>query len=169
MIIRRGIDLGHRCIGLVGGPAYASSARNRRRRYEAALRAADLPVEEALVAGDSFSMADGERAGRALLDREAAARPTAIFAINDNTAIGVMAAAHALGLRVPQDLSLVGYNDIPVISRLPVPLTSVRVPFEQIAATALDLLAEALAGQPPRAIVTAPTLIPRASTTRPQP
>ena len=45
-----------------------------------------------------------------------------------------MAAAHALGLRIPDDLSLVGYNDIPVVSRLPVPLTTVRVPFQQIAA-----------------------------------
>jgi hypothetical protein len=62
-------------------------------------------------------MQAGEIAGRTLLDRSD--RPTAIFAVNDNNAIGVMAAAHALGLRIPDDLSLVGYNDIPVVSRLP--------------------------------------------------
>jgi hypothetical protein len=55
-------------------------------------------------------------------------RPTAIFAVNDNNAIGVMATAHAPGLRVPDDLSLVGYNDIPVVSRLPLPLTTIRCP-----------------------------------------
>ena len=119
----------------------------------------------AFVAGDAFSMEAGEIAGRALLDR--ADRPTAIFAVNDNTAIGVLAAAHALGLRIPEDLSLVGYNDIPVVSRLPVSLTTVRVPFGAIAVNALDLLQEALTGAAPRTIVAAPTLIPRRSTARP--
>ena len=72
-----------------------------------------------------------------------------------------MAAAHALGLRVPDDLSLVGYNDIPVVSRLPVPLTTVRVPFAQIAANALELLRDAGNDDAPRTLVAAPTLIPR--------
>ena len=120
-----------------------------------------MPVDETLLAGDSFSMQAGEIAGRTLLDRPD--RPTAIFAVNDNNAIGVMAAAHALGLRVPDDLSLVGYNDIPVVSRLPVPLTTVRVPFPQIAANALELLREAGNDNPPRTLVAAPTLIPRKS------
>ena len=120
------LDLGHRRIGLVCGPAYASSARDREAGYRDALTEAGVPVDETLLAGDSFSMEAGEIAGRTLLDRTD--RPTAIFAVNDNTAIGVMAAAHALGLRIPDDLSLVGYNDIPIVSRLPVPLTTVRVP-----------------------------------------
>ena len=76
-----------------------------------------------------------------------------------------MSAAHALGLQVPDDLSLVGYNDIPVVSRLPVPLTTIRVPFPQIAANALDLLREAGNDDPPRELVAAPTLIPRKSAT----
>jgi LacI family transcriptional regulator len=156
------LDLGHRRIGLVTGPPYASSARDREAGYRDALAEAGVPVDETLLAGDSFSMQSGETAGRTLLDR--ADRPTAIFAVNDNNAIGVMAAAHALGLRVPEDLSLVGYNDIPVVSRLPVPLTTVRVPFPQIAANALELLREAGNGNPPRTLVTAPTLIPRRST-----
>jgi LacI family transcriptional regulator, galactose operon repressor len=107
-------------------------------------------------------MQAGETAGRTLLDRPN--RPTAIFAVNDNTAIGVMAAAHALGLRIPDDLSLVGYNDIPIVSRLPIPLTTVRVPFQQIAVGALALLQEAGNDNPPRTLVAAPTLIPRKST-----
>jgi LacI family transcriptional regulator len=155
------LDLGHRRIGLVSGPPYASTARDREAGYRDALTEAGVPVDEALIAGDSFSMQAGELAGRTLLDRPD--RPTAIFAVNDNNAIGVMAAAHALGLSVPADLSLVGYNDIPVVSRLPVPLTTVRVPFPQIAANALELLREAGNGDPPRTLVAAPTLIPRKS------
>jgi LacI family transcriptional regulator len=156
------LDLGHRRIGLVRGPNYASTSRDREVGYRDALAEAGVPVDDTLLAGDSFSMQAGELAGRTLLDRTD--RPTAIFAINDNTAIGVMAAAHALGLRVPDDLSLVGYNDIPVVSRLPVPLTTVRVPFAQIAANALELLREAGNDNPPRTVVAAPTLIPRRST-----
>jgi LacI family transcriptional regulator len=156
------LDLGHRRVGLVSGPRYASSARDREAGYRDALAEAGEPVDETLLAGDSFSMQAGEVAGRTLLDRTD--RPTAIFAVNDNTAIGVMAAAHALGLRIPDDLSLVGYNDIPIVSRLPVPLTTVRVPFPQIAANALELLREAGNDSPPRTLVAAPTLIPRKST-----
>jgi LacI family transcriptional regulator len=156
------LDLGHRRIGLVCGPRYASTARNREAGYRDALADAGVPVDETLLAGDSFSMQAGETAGRTLLDRSD--RPTAIFAVNDNTAIGVMAAAHALGLRVPDDLSLVGYNDIPIVSRLPIPLTTVRVPFQQIATNALELLREAGNDNPPRTLIAAPTLIPRKST-----
>ena len=105
------LDLGHRRIGLVRGPDYASTSRDREAGYRDALAEAGVPVDETLLAGDSFSMQGGEIAGRTLLDRTD--RPTAIFAVNDNNAIGVMAAAHALGLNVPDDLSLVGYNDIP--------------------------------------------------------
>jgi LacI family transcriptional regulator len=155
------LDLGHRRIGLVGGPPYASTARNREAGYRDALTEAGIIVDETLLVGDSFSMQAGEIAGRRLLDRTD--RPTAIFAVNDNNAIGVMAAAHSLGLRVPDGLSLVGYNDIPVVSRLPVPLTTIRVPFPQIAANALELLREAGNGTPPRTLTAAPTLIPRKS------
>jgi LacI family transcriptional regulator len=156
------LDLGHRRIGLVSGPPYASTARDREAGYRDALADAGVPVDETLLAGDSFSMQAGETAGRTLLDR--VDRPTAIFAVNDNNAIGVMAAAHALGLRVPDDLSLIGYNDIPVVSRLAISLTTVRVPFQQIATNALELLREAGNDNPPRTLIAAPTLIPRKST-----
>ena len=107
-------------------------------------------------------MEAGEVAGRTLLDRPDP--PTAIFAVNDNNAIGVMATAPARGLRIPDDLSIVGYNDIPVVSRLPVPLTTIREPFNHIAGGALELLHEASNDNPPRTLVATPTLIPRKST-----
>ena len=91
-------------------------------------------------------------------------RPTAIFAVNDNTAIGALSAFESSGLSVPRDVSLVGYNDIPIVSRLPIPLTSVRVPFDQIAGAALELLISGPQGEQDRVRVTPPTLIPRRST-----
>jgi LacI family transcriptional regulator len=111
-----------------------------------------------------YGIDDGIAAGERLLDR--ADRPSAIFAANDNLAVGVLTAASGLGLRIGADLSIVGYNDIPLVSRLPVPLTSVRTPFEQIAATALELLlAPGDGGAGIRMAL--PTLMPRASTAPP--
>ncbi|PFG95596.1 LacI family transcriptional regulator [Saccharopolyspora erythraea NRRL 2338] len=154
------IDFGHRRIGLVGGPGYASSAQGRADGYRDALTDAGIPVDPALITGNAFSIEAGEVAGRQLLDRDD--RPTAVFAVNDNTAIGVLSAAHRLGLSVPRDVSIVGYNDIPVVSRLPVPLTTVRVPFRQIATDALHLLTEHKGHT--TTLTTTPTLIPRGST-----
>ncbi len=156
------IDLGHRDIALVGGPAFASSASGRLKGFLDAMRESGLPVRERWRQVYGFQIEDGERAGMELLG--ASERPTAVFAVNDNTAIGVLSAAYRLGLRVPDDLSLVGYNDVPLASRLPVSLTTLRVPFDRIAADALDLLlAEPLTQ---RQLVSQPTLIPRASTAR---
>ena len=90
------------------------------------------------------------------------ARPSAIFAVNDDLAIGVMAAAHRLGLEIGRDVSLVGYNDIPLVSRLPIPLTSVKTPLDQLASHAVELLLSNHAENPQR--YSLPTLIPRAST-----
>ncbi|WP_103529068.1 LacI family DNA-binding transcriptional regulator [Streptomyces sp. SM12] len=161
------LDLGHRRIGLVGGPGYASSAVRRHEGYRDALAELGVPYEPGLVEGDSFSMEAGEGAGRRLLSRSDL--PTAVFAVNDNTAIGVLAAAHHLGLRVPEDLSVVGYNDIPVASRLPVPLTTVRVPFDQVAQGALRLLLDRGDDTgPPVTLTATPTLIPRGSTRAPR-
>lgn len=91
--------------------------------------------------------------------------PTAVFAANDNLAVGVLSAAHRHQLSVGQDLALVGYNDIPLARLLPIPLTSVRTAFDQIASTAMELLLGDGNGTTPirRAL---PTLIPRQSSSR---
>ncbi len=109
-------------------------------------------------------METGEDAGQHLLTLDP--RPTAVFAVNDNTAIGVLAAVQRAGLQVPTDLSVVGYNDIPLAARLPVPLTTVRVPFTAIAAAAVDQLIDLIAGAPAETRILAPTLIPRHTTER---
>ncbi|MDI5891215.1 LacI family DNA-binding transcriptional regulator [Halomonas rhizosphaerae] len=132
------LDLGHRDIGLVAGPSFASNARGRQEGFRRAMRDAGVQVREEWVVESGFSIESGEAAGFDLLSQQE--RPTAIFAVNDNLAIGVMAAAHRLGIMVGQSLSLVGYNDTPLASRLPVPLTSVHIPFDVIAQQAIELL-----------------------------
>lgn len=155
------LDLGHRRIGLIAGPTYASSARGRQVGFKHALAEAGVEPEPSLIVDSSFSIQAGAQATQLLMSQHP--RPTAIFAVNDNTAVGALSALHALGLSVPDDLSLVGYNDIPIASRLPTPLTTVRVPFDQIAQAALELLATPLPAGQPRTRIATPTLIPRRS------
>ena len=160
------LDLGHRRIGVVAGPSYASSAVGRLRGYRNAVQEAGADVDDGLVRASTFGMESGDDVARTLL--AGPHRPTAIFAVNDNTAIGVLAAAQSLGLTVPHDLSVVGYNDIPLSARLPVPLTTVRVPFDQIASAAVDLLQRRPDDTTSKNHhVATPTLIPRGTSTRP--
>lgn len=160
------LDLGHRRIGLIAGPDHASSARGRQVGYRQALLEAGIEPDERLVQPSAFGIESGVEACRALLAVQPA--PTAVFAVNDNTAVGALSALVSEGLSVPDDVSLVGYNDIPIARRLPVPLSTVRVPFDEIAAAALDLLLRPLAAGEPRLRVAAPTLIPRGSSAPPQ-
>ncbi len=156
------IDLGHRRIGLIAGPAYASSSRGRVAGYRQAMAEAGVGVDPAWITGSSFSIDAGVEAAEALM--RLPEPPTALFAVNDNTAIGAMSALRRLDRSIPGDVSLVGYNDIPIVSRLGTPMTTVRVPFDQIAASALDLLTHGAAGEVDRLRVATPTLIPRKST-----
>lgn len=159
------LDLGHRRIGVIAGPQYASSARGRVAGFRAALDEVGVEVQPSLIVESTFGIEAGELAAENLLDLDRP--PTAIFAVNDNTAIGALSTIRRRGLSVPDQVSVVGYNDIPIVSRLPVPLTTVRVPFDQIAGAALDLLGETVTTATPRTRITAPTLIPRASTAGP--
>lgn len=158
------LDLGHRRIALIAGPQYASSARGRLAGYQRAIAEAGLQVDPDLVVESTFSIESGGEAASRLTTL--AEPPTAVFAVNDNTAIGALSAFRSAGLSVPNDVSLVGYNDIPIVSRLPVPLTTVRVPFDQIAGAALDLLLAEHVDTKDRLRVATPTLIPRQSTRR---
>ncbi|AEG44642.1 LacI family DNA-binding transcriptional regulator [Isoptericola variabilis] len=158
LAVRHLLDLGHRDIAIVTGPSFTSSANDRvvGARRALAERGVSIPGDSVRYAG--YGIDDGLAAGEQLFT---SGRPTAVFAANDNLAIGVMRAAHTAGRVVGRDLALVGYNDIPLAARLPVPLTSVRVPFEQIAADALDLVLRPEGGHPVRRAL--PTLIPRAT------
>jgi len=159
------LDLGHRRIGLIAGPDYASSSQGRTKGYRQAMAEAGIEIDPALIVRSTFGIDSGAEAAETLM--RLSPPPTAIFAVNDNTAIGALSTLQRLELSVPGDVSLVGYNDVPIVSRLPTPLTSVRVPFDQIASAALDLLTRGPDGEHDRIRVAAPTLIPRHSTARP--
>jgi len=161
--VRHLIDLGHRDIAVITGPWFTSSARDRLAGARRALAEAGLELPDQHVVSTGYGIESGNEAAARLL-ADAGGRVTAIFAANDNLAIGATTAVGAAGLAVGADVSIVGYNDIPLAAMLPVPLTTVRTPFDQIAASALDLLEEP--GSEARTTRTLPTLIPRASTAR---
>ena len=97
-------------------------------------------------------------------------RPTAIFAVNDTAAIGVMGALRERGLRPGEDVAVVGYNDIPIAADLPVPLTSVHAPMFEMGSEALALLLDRVQGRPVRSRRLRPELVaaPRHSATTPR-
>jgi LacI family transcriptional regulator len=117
--------LGHRRIAIIKGAEGNFDAAERLRGYRAALREAGLkPAPELEISGD-FSEAAGDAGARALL--QLADRPTAIFATNDGMAIGALFALRDAGLRVPEDLAIGGFDDIPMARYLEPALTSVHV------------------------------------------
>ncbi|MDQ0028622.1 LacI family DNA-binding transcriptional regulator [Arthrobacter bambusae] len=166
LAVRHLIDLGHRNIAVVTGPTFTSSGTARLAGARRALGEAGVaPREEWLIAA-GYGIEDGYTAGETLLAGTQPTRPTAIFAANDNIAMGVMAAAHHNGIAIPDDLALVGYNDTPLSARLPTPLSSVRVPLDQIAANAIELIVNP--GTEPFIRRSLPTLIPRQSSGKPK-
>jgi len=137
-MVRHLLDLGHRRIALVNGPAGNFDAAERRRGYRDALRQAQGSWSAELEFEGDFSEEAGYLAGTRIL--ELAPRPTAVFAANDGMAIGVLSAFTDAGVRVPDDISLAGFDDIP-ISRFTAPaLSSVRVPIAELGAHAITRL-----------------------------
>lgn len=160
------IDLGHRDIAVVTGPSFTSTGIARLAGARKAMGEAGITPNEAWLIAAGYGIENGFNAGEALLSEPAGNRPTAIFAANDNIAMGIIAAAHRLGLGIGPDLAVVGYNDIPLAARLPTPLTSVHVHLDQIARTAIDLIMDPK--KEPRVRKSLPTLIPRESSGPPR-
>jgi LacI family transcriptional regulator len=158
------VSLGHRRIAhLAGGPGI-STAVERQRGYLTALRDAGIEPDAALVVEGGYL----EETGRAAMERLLALPepPTAVFAVNDMTAIGAHGALHERGLRIPRDVALVGYNDVPLASRLEPPLTTLRVPVEDFGRQSAEMLIELIqTGHTTRQrVVLQPELIVRGST-----
>ena len=139
------LDRGYSDLAVIDGPEHATTARDRMLGFFDAMTEAGITLPPHRIAGSTFEVAGGVAAGRELLDRSD--RPRAVFAVTDTIAIGVLGVARDLGLTVPDDLALVGYNDIPVAAQLPVPLTTVRSPAQRIGATAVGKLLEIIGGQ----------------------
>ena len=163
------IELGHQRIAAIGGPDDLWSCHARLDGYRSALRRADLPVDEGLVrSGGLFS-----EGGRDLADEllGLADPPTAIVAGNDAQAFGVLQALAARGLRCPGDVSVVGFDDVPIATWATPPLTTVRQPLAAMAATAFWMLTRPAddTSVQPRHLELETTLIVRDSTAPPRP
>ena len=132
------IELGHRRIAIIGGPEHLWSSRARLAGYRAALEAAGLPVAGELIRRDQFCAEGGRRQARELLALPQP--PTGIVAGNDAQAFGVLQALGERELRAPEDLSVIGFDDVPVASWATPALTTIRQPLAAMAATAFRML-----------------------------
>jgi LacI family xylobiose transport system transcriptional regulator len=132
------IELGHRAVALVNGPNELMCSRARAAGYRSALEEAKIVVQPELMVSGEFSPCSGVEIGTELLGRRD--RPTAVFAASDVLAIGVYEAARRAGIRVPEDLSVVGYDDLEVAQWMGPPLTTVRQPMREMAEDATRLL-----------------------------
>jgi DNA-binding LacI/PurR family transcriptional regulator len=160
------IELGHQRIAAIGGPDELWSCRARLDGYSSALRRAGLPVDDTLVRCDDLSADGGLRQARALLSVPDA--PTAIVAANDAQAFGVLQALAERGRRCPDDLSVTGFNDLPIATWAAPPLTTIRQPLAAMAATAFWLLTSSDAEVQPRHLELETTLVVRRSTAPPR-
>ena len=162
------LGLGHRRIGVIGGPESILCSRARLDGYRAAMDEAGVAIHPELVRYGNFHVHDGIENARALL--RLPDPPTAIFAGNDLQALGVYQAAREARLHIPEDLSVVGFDDLPVAPWVGPPLTTVRQPLVQMAVTAAELvLIMARGEQPPQTRVELATeLVLRESTAPPR-
>jgi LacI family transcriptional regulator, galactose operon repressor len=158
--------LGHRRIGHVAGPQNSDTGRRRLQGYRLELETQGLEFHPDLVAEASYDEAGGRTAAGRLLALDPP--PTALFVANVRAAIGAMAAARQHGLRMPADLSVVGFHDAPVAGYLDPPLTTVRMPLGEMGAQAVESLLGLLEGRSVEdiCVATAPELVVRGSAGR---
>ncbi|NBE79970.1 substrate-binding domain-containing protein [Micromonospora sp. NEAU-HG-1] len=163
------LGLGHRRIGFIAGPPQLMCSRARMDGYRAALDAAGVAVDDALIRPGNFYHESGYAAGTQLLALPDP--PTAIFASSDQMALGVYEAVRKRGLRVPDDISVVGFDDLPEVRWCSPPLTTVRQPLAEmgmLAARTVLRLAQGEKIESPR-LELATELVVRDSTTPPRP
>ncbi|MGD6740558.1 LacI family DNA-binding transcriptional regulator [Streptomyces sp. BH106] len=169
LAVRHLIDAGHRSIAYVSGPRTLNQVQDRRQGALRALKEAGLPSSALReLPTERLDVAAGRDAGARLLGLTE--RPTAVFCANDLLALGVLQSLYAAGVRVPDDIAIVGYDDIEFAAAAAVPLTSVRQPAVHMGALAADLLLEEIeaADDPGRAhehrrVVLQPELVVRGS------
>ena len=162
------IALGHRKIGFIGGPENVQASRDRYLEYLEVLGEHGYPIVEAWHHFAAFTQEAGREAGQRLLSL--ADRPTAVFAANDVTALGVLEVSEGLGLRIPEDLSIIGYDDIVYASLPRIQLTTIAQPAVEMGQIAADWLFSRIAAPdtPLLQRVLSPRLVVR-STTGPAP
>lgn len=158
------IEKGHRSIGLIEGRSHVSTSRERRRGFLDALAAHGIsPRKEHMRAGD-FKQESGRVLANELLDLRKP--PTALFVCNNLMTVGALAAIHHRGLRIPQDVAVVGFDDLPWAEALDPPPTVVRQPAYEVGKQAMELLLKRIVepGRPPVTLRLRPELVIRRST-----
>ncbi|KLI65296.1 LacI family transcriptional regulator [Aurantiacibacter marinus] len=161
------IAKGHTRIAFIAGSQEYALTQWRKDGWKAAMQEAGLPTKDLCERGD-FSFTSGEAATRTLLAR--ADRPTAIIAGNDQMAIAANAVAHELGMRVPGDLSIISFDNTPVVRFVQPPLTAIDQPVAETVSRAVELLIMANRGEelPPMPVVVKGGLVERASVAAPR-
>ncbi len=165
MVVEHLVSWGHHQIAHVAGPQSLSTGYRRYRGFVTSMRDVGLKAAKSRVSFASrFSIAEGLRCGTEVLAQQA--RPTAIVAGNDMLALGCYSALEALDLRCPDDVSIVGFNDMPFMDRLSPALTTVSIPHFDIGTQSADLLLERMAHRdaPVKTVLLHPELVVRGST-----
>ena len=161
LVGRRLVAAGRRNLGVLAGLPFASTAIERTKGAVDAFAEAGLDVPQERIVWGPFDAAGGREAAEKLLAR--APYPDAIFATNDFAAIGALGVLRDRGLRVPEDVALIGYNDTPIAAELPTPLTTVHSPMHEMGRRGVELLIEILRGGQPDSERLTPTLVVRQS------
>ncbi|MFK4790911.1 LacI family DNA-binding transcriptional regulator [Microbacterium sp. ZW T5_56] len=160
------ISLGHRRIATITGPLDQANGIARLAGFQAAMLQSGVPVDDELVIRTHYGVDQGYAAARQLL--ALTERPTAIFAASDDSALGSIRALREHGLRIPDDISVVGFDDIPHSQWTDPPLTTIRQPLAQMGSAAVDALIRSRAGQRLAAHTElSTTLVVRSSSTAP--
>lgn len=160
------IDLGHRRIAHVTGPLPDGMSAGRLRGYRAAMAEAGLPVPDGYVARGDYSLRSGQAACRALMALPEP--PTAIFAASDEMAYGIIGVLGGMGLSVPAEVSVMGFDDLFLSEAFQPPLSTVCQPRAEIGRKAMTVLIDVMAGQPaPDQLIVLPTELQIRGTTAP--
>ena len=156
------LSLGHTRIGIIMGPDSMMCSRARFDGYSSALAEKGIAIDPELVTEGDFTTPSGYAQAMSLLDNTH--RPTAIFTGNDLQAMGVYEAARQLGLRIPEDISVVGFDDVQTAAFMGPALTTVRQPLKEMAGTATRMLIQATQGESPSSVILPTSLVVRNST-----
>lgn len=144
------VGLGHKRIGYLGGPESSASNQARLMGFKRCLVDKGMSPDSAVIVGNATTPEDRNRAAHEVLSMEKSKRPTAVLCFNDLLAISVYKSAHDLGMRIPDDISVVGMDDIEMAELLGPPLTTMRLHAREAGAAAAELAIEAIASSDPQ-------------------